>query len=60
MAVELESEKIARVLELVEGMSVLEASQLIKAFEQKFGVSAYATVIVPVERYEQVKYEKFC
>lgn len=55
MAVDLESEKIeieptgkiAQVLELVEGMSLLEASQLVKAFEQKFGVSASAAVAVP-------------
>ncbi len=54
MAVDLESEKIeieptgkiAQVLELVEGMSLLEASQLVKAFEQKFGVSASAAVAV--------------
>jgi large subunit ribosomal protein L7/L12 len=52
MAVDLESEKIeieptgkiAQVLELVEGMSLLEASQLVKAFEQKFGVSAAVAV----------------
>ncbi len=52
MAVDLESEKIeieptgkiAQVLELVEGMSLLEASQLVKAFEKKFGVSAAVTV----------------
>ncbi len=39
--------KIAQVLELVEGMSLLEASQLVKAFEQKFGVSASAAVAFP-------------
>ncbi|KKL96952.1 hypothetical protein LCGC14_1839300, partial [marine sediment metagenome] len=52
MAVDLESEKIeieptgkiAQVLELVEGMSLLEASQLVKAFEEKFGVSASAAI----------------
>ncbi|ODS30145.1 MAG: 50S ribosomal protein L7/L12 [Candidatus Scalindua rubra] len=42
------SEKIAQVLELVEGMSLLEASQLVKAFEEKFGVSASAAMAVPV------------
>ncbi len=55
MAVDLESEKIeieptgkiAQVLELVEGMSLLEASQLVKAFEQKFGVSASAAITLP-------------
>ncbi len=39
--------KIAEVLELVEGMSLLEASQLVKAFEKKFGVSASAAMAVP-------------
>lgn len=53
MAIDQEAEKIeptgkiAQVLELVEGMSLLEASQLVKAFEQKFGVSASAAVAVP-------------
>ncbi|MDR4496547.1 MAG: 50S ribosomal protein L7/L12 [Candidatus Scalindua sp.] len=40
--------KIAEVLELVEGMSLLEASQLVKAFEKKFGVSASAAMAFPV------------
>lgn len=50
MSTDLETEvieptgKIAQVLELVEGMSLLEASQLVKAFEQKFGVSAAMAV----------------
>jgi large subunit ribosomal protein L7/L12 len=42
------SEKIAQVLELVEGMSLLEASQLVTAFEEKFGVSASAAMAVPM------------
>lgn len=42
------TEKITQVLDLVEGMSLLEASQLVKAFEEKFGVSASAAVAVPV------------
>ncbi|MFQ5965832.1 MAG: 50S ribosomal protein L7/L12 [Candidatus Scalinduaceae bacterium] len=42
-----QSEKITKVLELVEGMSLLEASHLVKAFEEKFGVSASAAVAVP-------------
>jgi len=42
------TEKITQVLELVEGMSLLEASQLVKAFEEKFGVSASAAMAVPV------------
>jgi large subunit ribosomal protein L7/L12 len=41
------TEKINQVLELVEGMSLLEASQLVKAFEEKFGVSASAAMAVP-------------
>jgi len=42
------SEKITKVLELVEGMSLLEASQLVTAFEEKFGVSASAAIAVPM------------
>ena len=42
------TEKITQVLELVEGMSLLEASQLVTAFEEKFGVSASAAVAVPM------------
>src|SRR3989337_2757668 len=42
------SGKIAQVLDLVAGMTLLEASQLVKAFEQKFGVSASAVVAAPV------------
>ncbi len=41
------TEKITQVLGLVEEMSLLEASQLVKAFEEKFGVSASAVVAVP-------------
>jgi large subunit ribosomal protein L7/L12 len=41
------TEKITQVLEMVEGMSLIEASQLVKAFEEKFGVSASAAVAVP-------------
>ncbi|MBC8553330.1 MAG: 50S ribosomal protein L7/L12 [Candidatus Brocadiales bacterium] len=39
---------MTQVLDLVEGMSLLEASQLVKAFEEKFGVSASAAMAVPV------------
>ena len=42
------TEKITQVLDLVEGMSLLEASQLVKAFEEKFGVSASAAMAMPV------------
>ena len=40
------SENAAKVLELVEGMSILEAADLVKAMEDKFGVSAAAPVAV--------------
>ena len=42
------SEKITQVLGLVEEMSLLEASQLVKAFEEKFGVSASVAMAAPV------------
>ena len=42
------TERIAQVLELVERMSLLEASQLVTAFEERFGVSASATMAVPM------------
>ncbi len=42
------SGKIEQVLDLVAGMTMLEASQLVKAFEQKFGVSAAAVAAAPV------------
>ncbi len=42
------SGKIEQVLDLVAGMTLLEASQLVKAFEQKFGVSAAAVAAAPV------------
>ena len=36
--------KIQEVLEIVKGMTVLELAELIKAFEEEFGVSAAAPV----------------
>lgn len=36
--------KVAEVLELVEGMTVLELADLVKEFETKFGVSAAVAV----------------
>ncbi len=33
------------VLEFISNMSVLELSELVKEFEEKFGVSAQATVV---------------
>ncbi len=41
------SGKITQVLDIVAGMTLLEASQLVKAFEQKFGVSASSVVAAP-------------
>ena len=38
------TENAAKVLELIEGMSLLEAADLVKAMEDKFGVSAAAPV----------------
>ena len=38
------SKNAAKVLELVEGMSILEAADLVKAMEDKFGVSAAVPV----------------
>lgn len=38
--------KVAEVLEAVKGMTVLELSELVKAFEEEFGVSAAAPVAV--------------
>ncbi|MCL2817754.1 MAG: 50S ribosomal protein L7/L12 [Clostridiales bacterium] len=38
--------KINDVLEIVKGMTVLELSELVKAFEETFGVSAAAPVAV--------------
>lgn len=40
------SENAAKVLEMIEGMTVLEAADLVKAMEDKFGVSASAPVAV--------------
>ncbi len=40
------SENAAKVLEIIEGMSILEAADLVKAMEDKFGVSAAAPVAV--------------
>jgi len=40
----LASEKIQQILDMVKEMSVLELSELVKAFEDEFGVSASAPV----------------
>jgi large subunit ribosomal protein L7/L12 len=38
--------KVADVIEIVKGLSVLELNELVKAFEEEFGVSAAAPVAV--------------
>ena len=38
------TENASKCLELIEGMSILEAADLVKAMEEKFGVSAAAPV----------------
>lgn len=40
--------KVDEVLELVKGMNVLELAELVKKFEEVFGVSAQAVVAAPV------------
>ena len=40
------SENASKVLEIIEGMTLLEAADLVKAMEDKFGVSAAAPVAV--------------
>lgn len=38
--------KVADVMEIIKGMTVLELSELVKAFEEEFGVSAAAPAAV--------------
>jgi len=40
------SEKVAQALELIKGMSLLEASELKKALEEEFGVTAAAPIMM--------------
>jgi len=40
------SKNAAKILDMIEGMTVLEMSELVKAMEDKFGVSAAAPVAV--------------
>ena len=40
------SEKVTKLIEDVKGLSVLELSELVKALEEEFGVSAAAPVAV--------------
>ncbi len=42
------SGKLSKILEAIEQLTVLELSQLVKALEEKFGVSAQAAVAVAV------------
>lgn len=48
--------KVAEVLELVEGMTVLELADLVKEFETKFGVSA-AIAVAPASAAESAPAE---
>jgi len=41
------SPKIAEILDKVAALTVLEASELVKAFEERFGVSAQAVAAMP-------------
>lgn len=41
-------EKINQILDLIEGLTLLETSQLVKAFEERFGVTAMAAAPVAV------------
>ncbi len=41
------SEKLEKIIKEVEEMSVLELNELVKAFEEKFGVSASAVAVGP-------------
>jgi len=43
---EMASDKVAKLIEEVKGMTVLELSELVKALEEEFGVSAAAPVAV--------------
>ena len=54
------TENATKVLDLIENMSLLEAADLVKAMEEKFGVSAAAPVAVAAvaaEAAEEVKDE---
>ena len=42
------SEKIAKIADEIQGLSLLEASELVKLLEEKLGVSAAAPVAVAV------------
>lgn len=42
------SGKIGQILDLVGGLTLIEASELVKAFEKKFGISASQVAAMPV------------
>lgn len=42
------SQKINQILDLVQGLTLIEASELVKAFEERFGVTAMAAAPVAV------------
>lgn len=50
--------KINEILEIVKGMTVLELSELVKALEEEFGVSAAAPVVVAPAAAEAVVVEE--
>ncbi len=52
------TENATKCLELIEGMSILEAADLVKAMEDKFGVSAAAPVAVAAVAGEAVAVEE--
>lgn len=42
------SGKIGQILDLVGGLTLIEASELVKAFEKKFGISASQVAAMPI------------
>ena len=49
------SEKLQKIIEEVENLTVLELNDLVKAFEEKFGVSATAVAAGPAQAGEAVE-----
>ncbi len=52
------SEKLEKIIKEVEGLSVLELNDLVKAFEEKFGVSATAVAAGPAAEAGPAEEEK--
>ena len=52
------TEKLEKIIKEVEEMSVLELNDLVKAFEEKFGVSATAVAAGPVQAAGPAEEEK--